>query len=110
MQLEELKTSQPGGWLEIIYEGAELISDLRDKLDAEVEESGLEILRINNKRVWDREMSLTGQGETLSELDVKEVFERCLNASQVPDHQRQDLLELYDEVVSSLDLADWMAE
>lgn len=110
VQLEELKAVQQEAWLEIIYEGTEIISDLRNKLDAEVEGSGLEILRVNNKRVWEREMSITGQGEILSELDVKEVFERCLDASQVPDNQRKDLLVLYDEVVSSLDLADWMAE
>ncbi len=109
-QLEELKLAQQGAWLEITYEGAEIISDLRDKLDAEIEGSGLEILRVNNKRVWDREISLMGQGEILSELDVKEVFERCLDDYEVPDNQREDLLALYDEVLSSLDLEDWMAE
>lgn len=110
VQLEELKSGQQGAWLEIIYEGTEIISDLRDKLEAEIEGSSLEILRIHNKRVWDREISLMGQGEILNELDVKEVFERCLDAGEVPDNQRKDLLELYDEVVSSLDLEDWMAE
>jgi len=109
-QLADLISAQTEAWLEIIYEGAEIISDLRDKLDGEVEGSGLEILRVNNKRVGEQEMSLMSQGENLSELDVKEVFERCLDAREVPEHQREELLTIYDEVINSLDSEDWMAE
>ena len=109
-QLDKMKSAHQVAWLEIIYEGAEIISDLRDKLDGEVEGSGLEILRVNNKRVGEQEMSLMSQGENLSELDVKEVFERCLDAREVPEHQREELLTIYDEVINSLDSEDWMAE
>lgn len=109
-QIDQLKSARQTAWLEIIYEGAERISDLRDKLDAEVEGSGLEILRVHNKRLWEQEMSLMGQGEMLSELDVKEVFVRCLDAHEVPESQREELLTIYDEVINSLDLEDRMAE
>jgi exonuclease SbcD len=109
-QLQVLKSEQTGAWLEIIYEGTEIISDLREKLDEAVKGCDVEILRVNNKRVWDREMSLIGQGEMLSELDVKEVFGRCLDAHEVPEDQREELRLVYDEVIAALDLADWLAE
>ena len=109
-QLQVLKSEQTGAWLEIIYEGTEIISDLREKLDEAVKGCDMEILRVNNKRVWDREMSLIGQGEMLSELDVKEVFGRCLDAHEVPEDQREELRLVYDEVIAALDLADWLAE
>jgi exonuclease SbcD len=109
-QMEELKTNETSAWLEIAYEGQELIPDLREKLDDAAEGTGLEILRVNNKRLWGQEMSLTGGGEVLTELDAAEVFVRCLDANGIDEVERQELLALYQEVVESLDTEDWMEE
>ena len=109
-QLEELKSKQQNTWVEIIYEGAEIIGDLREKVDKAVAGTDIEVLRVRNKSQWDRELSLLGEGEALAELHPQEVFGRCLDAYEVEESQRPDLLRLHNEIVESLDIEDWMAE
>jgi exonuclease SbcD len=109
-QLQELKSKERNTWVEIIYEGAEIISDLREKVDEAVAGTDIEVLRVGNKSQWDRELSLLGEGEALAELHPQEVFLRCLDAYEVEESQRPDLLRMHNEVVDSLDLQDWMAE
>ena len=109
-QLEELKSKQQNTWVEIIYEGTEIIGDLREKVDEAVAGTDIEVLRVGNKSQWERELSLLGEGEALAELHPQEVFLRCLDAYEVEESQRPDLLRMHNEVVDSLDLQDWMAE
>lgn len=88
-------------WLEIIYTGNEIISDLRDRVEALTEGTDMEILRIKNARIMERALERDGDADTLDTLDVYEVFERCLAAHGVPDEQRPDLRLAYRETVAS---------
>lgn len=107
-QLGRMKSQSAKVWLEVIYDGEAIIPDLRERLDEIVRESELEILRMSNKRVG--ETGLLSEGEILSELDIKEVFTRCLDANDVPEIQREELLSVYNEVIDALDIEDEMAE
>ena len=100
----------PGIRLEVVYDGAEVIGDLRERLDALVAGSRTEILLIRNMRIMDRIPGRHHEEENLDELNVIEVFERCLDAHDVPDAQRPELLRAYREAVSSLDEDDADAE
>lgn len=82
---------------------------MRARLDEAAAESGIEILRIKNNRVLERALSGTGAEETLDDLDVTEVFKRCLQAHEVPEDQQPALLDAYREVIVSLREADPMA-
>lgn len=97
-------------WLEVIYEGAEVISDLRERLEAVIAGSTLEILRIKNSRIIDRVLAQGEVQETLDDLNVDEVFERCLAAHDVPEEQRPELLQVYRETLLSLEEDDAQAE
>jgi exonuclease SbcD len=108
-EIGELKSMGSRAWLEIVYEGGEIAGDLRARLDEAAAESGIEILRINNPRVLERALSGAGAGETLDDLDVTEVFKRCLQAHEVPEDQHPALLGAYREVIVSLMEADPMA-
>jgi exonuclease SbcD len=48
------------GWLEVIYEGDEVIGDLRERLEAAVSGTQMEILRIKTVALlnayWDKSM------------------------------------------------------
>jgi exonuclease SbcD len=101
-QIEELKFPGSRAWLEIVYEGGEIAGDLRARLDEAVAGSGIEILRIKNNRVLERALVGTGAEETLDDLDVTEVFKRCLQAHDVPEDQHPALLGAYREVIVSL--------
>lgn len=99
-----------GVWLEVIYDGIEVIGDLRERLEAAISGTQMEILRIKNNRIIDRVLGQIHEEETLDDLNVNDVFERCLAAHDVPEDQRPELLRAYQEAVSSLYEDDAQAE
>ena len=106
----ELSATDSQGWLEVIYEGDEAIGDLRERLETAVSGTQMEILRIKNNRIIDRVLGQIHEEETLDDLNVIDVFERCLAVHEVPEDQRQELLRAYQETVSSLYEDDVKAE
>jgi exonuclease SbcD len=97
-------------WLEVIYDGSEVIGDLRERLEAAIADTSMEILRIKNNRIIDRVIGQIHEEETLDDLNVNDVFERCLAVHDVPEEQRPELLQAYQETVSSLHEDDAQAE
>ena len=106
----ELSATESQGWLEVIYDGTEVIGDLRERLEAAISGTQMEILRIKNNRIIDRVLGQIHEEETLDDLNVNDVFERCLAVHAVPDDQRPELLRTYQEAVSSLNEDDAQAE
>ena len=106
----ELTATDTQGWLEVIYDGTEVIGDLRERLEAAISGTQLEILRIKNNRIIDRVLGQIHEEETLDDLNVNDVFERCLAVHDVPEEQRPELLRAYQETVSSLYEDDVQAE
>ncbi len=106
----ELSATDSQGWLEVIYDGIEVIGDLRERLEAAISGTQMEILRIKNNRIIDRVLGQTHEEETLDDLNEDEVFERCLAVHEVPEDQRPELLRAYQETVSSLYEDDAQAE
>jgi exonuclease SbcD len=111
LELSAIDTPNGSGtWIEIIYEGEEVIGDLRERLEAAIFNTQMEILRIKNNRIIDRVLGQSHEEETLDDLDVNDVFERCLAVHEVPEDQRPELLRAYQETVSSLYEDDVHAE
>lgn len=110
--LELTATDDPNrrAWLEVIYDGIEVIGDLRERLEAAISGTQMEILRIKNNRIIDRVLGQIHEEETLDDLNVNDVFERCLAVHDVPEEQRPELLRAYQETVSSLYEDDVQAE
>lgn len=108
--IAELRSGGSNAWLEIVYEGDEIAGDLRGRLDEAVEGTGIEILRVKNNLVLARAMSAMTTDETLDDLDVTGVFNRCLEAHNIPEEQRPALLNAYQEIVVALNEEDHMAE
>lgn len=106
----ELSATDSQGWLEVIYDGIEVIGDLRERLEEAISGTQMEILRIKNTRIIDRVLGQIHEEETLDDLNVNDVFERCLAVHEVPEDQRPELLRAYQETVSSLYEDDVQAE
>ncbi|MES9902640.1 MAG: exonuclease SbcCD subunit D C-terminal domain-containing protein [Sedimenticola sp.] len=106
----ELSTTESLAWIEIVYEGDEVIGDLRERLDTAISESEMEILRVRDNRIIDRVLGQIHYEETLDDLNVQDVFERCLSAHEVQEDQRPELLRTYQETVMSLYEDDVRAE
>ncbi|MGB3975270.1 MAG: exonuclease SbcCD subunit D C-terminal domain-containing protein [bacterium] len=109
-RIAELSAMGSRCWLEVIYDGAEVIGDLRERLEEAVADSQIEILRIRNNRVIDRVLGRSHEEETLEVLDLNKVFERCLVAHNVPEEQWPELLQTYRETRVSLHEEDVQAE
>ena len=109
-QIDELRVNKSNAWLEILYEGDEAAGDLQKRLDEAVEGTAIEILRVRNNRMLERAMSGKAGEETLDDLNVTDVFERCLEAHNVSPERRPALLSAYREIIVSLNEQDLRAE
>jgi exonuclease SbcD len=89
-------------WLEVEYRGAELISDLRERLWDITDGSRLEILRIKNQRLTRRVLEGLSAGVRLSDLDEPEVFQRCLDQHGIMEEERPELWAAYNEILQFL--------
>ncbi|MGG7056134.1 exonuclease SbcCD subunit D C-terminal domain-containing protein [Nitrosomonas sp. ANs5] len=106
----ELSAADSRTWLEIIYQGLEVMGDLRVRLDAAIDGTGMEILRVKNNRIIERVLGQIHDQQTLDDLSTNEVFERCLAAHQVPPAQWPALLHAHQEILASLGEDDRQAE
>ncbi|SDX49710.1 exonuclease SbcCD subunit D C-terminal domain-containing protein [Nitrosomonas halophila] len=106
----ELSAADSRTWLEIIYQGLEVMGDLRVRLDAAIDGTGMEILRVKNNRIIERVLGQMHDQQTLDDLSTNEVFERCLAAHQVPPAQWPALLHAHQEILASLGEDDRQAE
>lgn len=109
-KIDQLKLEKSSAWLEIEYIGKDVISNLREVCNEAVVGTEMAIRRIKNKRVIDKVMCAMQEEETLDDLDVSEVFKRCLDAHNVPNEKRTDLINSYNEIVKSLYEKDINAE
>jgi exonuclease SbcD len=108
--IDALKSQGSKAWIEIIYEGDEIAGDLRMRLDEAVQGSGMEILRVKNNRVLERAMRGRSADETLDDLDVTDVFHRCLESHEIPEDHRPTLLNSYQEIIVAINEQDSMIE
>ena len=110
-RLEELAPVQESVWLEVSYEGQELMPDLRNRLEERLVGTQLDLLRVQNRRTVQEVLALDSQDEkNLDELDPVEVFARCLDAHEVPEAQRSELVAAHQEIVQQLAEEDRLAE
>jgi DNA repair protein SbcD/Mre11 len=108
--LEELKKEKSTAWLEIEYTGNDIIGNLREMIDEALTDSAMEIRRIKNRQVMDRVIGTVAEDETLDDLDDGDVFNRCMDAFEVPDEDREELTASYNEIIKFLHEEDLNAE
>ncbi|MDR2161505.1 MAG: exonuclease SbcCD subunit D C-terminal domain-containing protein [Desulfovibrio sp.] len=101
-RLSALAAEGADAWLEILYEGEDLLPDLGQDLRKAVRNTGLEILRVRNARLMARVLGRDREEEGPDALDVDEVFERCLAAHGIPEDQRYELRRAHGEILADL--------
>ncbi len=108
-RIAELAMEGESPWLEVIYDGDDLVDDLRKRVDNAVEGSTLEVLRVSDRRAARMTMEADASDETLADLTATDVFDRCLDAHFIPEEQRPELRRAYGEILSSLQDDDLQA-
>lgn len=109
-RIQALSAVHPKAWLEVVYDGEDVMGDFRERLEAAVGGTEMEILRVKNNRIMDRVLGQIHDHETLDDLDPDDVFHRCLAVHEVPETQRPGLLQAYQETLTSLDEEDVQAQ
>ncbi|MDR2351725.1 MAG: exonuclease SbcCD subunit D C-terminal domain-containing protein [Deltaproteobacteria bacterium] len=98
-RLTELKNSGSSAWIEIIFDSDEAVGDLREIFDTHIKGSSLEILIIKNLRNYELALSNDDECKPLKEYTVMEVFDRVLDAQNVPENDREELKKTFNEVM-----------
>ncbi|MFP3366443.1 exonuclease SbcCD subunit D C-terminal domain-containing protein, partial [Pseudoalteromonas sp. SIMBA_148] len=89
-------------WLEVVYTGDEIVSDLREQVQAMVDGLPCEVLKIKNTRTYNKVLNQRQTSENLQDLNEMEVFERCLTINDVADSQKDSLRDAYGQILYNL--------
>lgn len=101
-QISKLARTGASVWLEVIYEGDDLIADLRQQLENAVVGTALELIIIKNKPPVIATTTPTADQHSLDEFSPEEIFEKLLIAQQIPETQRIQLRQTYQLLLTSM--------
>ena len=104
--LRRLKEESFAGWVEVIYEGQEAIGNLRERVYKLVENTSIEVLKIQNAMLFNAVMKQYEKEVELQDLNPTDVFDQCLIDYGIPDDQKIVLKGLFSEVCRQISEAD----
>jgi exonuclease SbcD len=109
-RLEELGEKNESVWVEVIYNGDEIWGNMANELSAKTENYPLvEIIRSRNQKLLHSALTQHDAEDVLEDLDVDEVFERCVETYAIPMEQREELSASYREIVKQIRETDKLA-
>lgn len=104
--LKRLKEESFAGWVEVICEGQEAIGNLRERVYKLVENTSIEVLKIQNAMLFNAVMKQYEKEVELQDLNPADVFDQCLIDHGIPDDQKVVLKGLFSEVCRQISEAD----
>ena len=97
---------QPSAWLDIEVTSDEYMHDIQRKIQAQTETLPVDVLLVRRSRAQRDRILAGAQRETLSELQVEDVFARRLALETLEATQQQRLEQLFNETLHSLNGED----
>lgn len=107
-----IKSLQPleSIWLEVIYDGDEIVNELREEVNAMIEGLTCEVLKIKNTRTYNKVLNQQQSSETLQDLNELDVFDKCLEINGIADTQKASLRSAYQQILYNIYHDDAQAE
>ena len=107
-----IKSLQPSEsiWLEVIYDGDEIVNELREEVNAMIEGLTCEVLKIKNTRTYNKVLNQQQSSETLQDLNELDVFDKCLEINGIADTQKASLRSAYQQILHNIYHDDVQAE
>jgi DNA repair protein SbcD/Mre11 len=99
--LGELRFSGKPAWVEIIMTDPHAGPSIRDEFHQMVEGSVIDVLKVRNEGSSSTTIPRVSD-ENLEDLNPVEVFRRCLDAGDVAQEHREDLMIAYQEILADL--------
>ncbi|WP_027361565.1 exonuclease SbcCD subunit D C-terminal domain-containing protein [Halodesulfovibrio aestuarii] len=109
-KIHQLKNENSSAWLEVEYTGKDVLSNLHEMLIEILSESFMEIIQLKNRQIMNRIINAVTQNETLDDLNPEDVFVRCLDAFEVPNEDREELITSHKEILKSIHEDDLNAD
>jgi len=109
-EINKLKAMDESVWIEVVYDGMEPISNLREALEPTLRGSKVEGLKYSDIQKRKTVLSQTSIYEKLEDLNQVEVFQKRMELEGLPAEKQANLLALYQEVLRSLDEKDSKAQ
>ena len=97
-------------WLEVIYDGYEIVNELREEVNAMIEGLTCEVLKIKNTRTYNKVLNQQQSSETLQDLNELDVFDKCLEINGIADTQKASLRSAYEQILHNIYHDDAQAE
>ncbi len=98
-EIKALANEDSDAWLEVEITEAVPAAMITSQLDDLLKDSKMEILRIKNKKVIDRALHQSHDEEKLETMNDRDVFIRCLEANEIGENERTQLLKTYEEAI-----------
>jgi exonuclease SbcD len=105
-KLLQLRANGESVWVEIVYDGNELFADFSAWVAEQVENTEIEVLKIQNKQYFDKELTHADTVKSLDELSEYDVFDKLLKGKDFPEEQKSELKDLYREIISEMNKND----
>jgi len=99
-ELSLLREKKSNAFVEIIYNGEELINNLSYRLKDDLEEVTFTVVRLMNQKEYLSGVLLDEKIEDLSEMREEEVFLKLLEVNHISEEQSQELLAAFREIIA----------
>lgn len=109
-KLEELSNTGKEYYLEVVYTGEEIISNLKEQVESLSRSNNIEILKIKNGRLSNSLNDEFESSDNELSLDPISMFERCLEEKSVPEEQRSELRNAFKEILRYMSERDLSSE
>ena len=98
-RLEELKKSDNSVWVEIIYDGNDIFSELTSWANEMTANTKIEIINHIDRQLLHEVQAQNDNTQSLDDLDMFEVFDKLLEERNISDDKKEELKTLYKEIV-----------
>lgn len=109
-RLLELQKEDSEVWLEIEYTGKEALPDLKSSIEQLCESSSFQVLSIKDHRQTQQVLTSTNPQLQLQDLSEQEVFEKLLDAHEINDEDRHELIVSFQETLQRIHEDDRQSE
>ena len=102
-ELMQLMHTCSNAYVEVVYQGNEVVADLSEQLEAQVMGSELRLLRVYNRQFVNKVLASAHDEAALPDLNPTEVFEACMAQHDLDDTQKVQLRSSYQQVLQQVE-------
>lgn len=97
-------------WVEVIFSGTLSSSVIQSQLHELTEGTNVVIIRIRPMETGNHAFNLEEEVGSLDDLSEMDVFENCMDARNIPPEERQELIDVFSEILHEMNEEDMRAE